>query len=127
MRAILPLVLLVGCHSTASKSPTTTATAHDPSREFVTISHFAREVRLTRADPVDEELGIRLLRVEGDGTTVIHVAKTDETLAAKPGEPFLGRRGEYNVRIFGERGLTLVKSDPSRGTATLERRWAESR
>jgi hypothetical protein len=126
MRTILPLLLLAGCHSTARDSPPPITC--DPSRQHsVTLTHFFREVRLSPEHPVDDELGIRLLRVKADGTAVIHVRKTDETLAAQPGEPFLGRRGEYNVRIFGERGLILAQSDPSRGTAMLERRWAGSR
>lgn len=77
------------------------------------------------SQPRDETGGVELRRVRRDGTVVIHVERTGETLAAKPGEPFRGRRrGPYNVRTFGERGLVVRSSDPQRQTAVLERRGA---
>jgi hypothetical protein len=66
--------------------------------------------------------------VEDDGTTVIQVPSTGETLAAVPGDFFLGeQRPPYDVRVFGEHGLQLVRSDPANQTAVVLRRWAGTR
>jgi hypothetical protein len=96
-----------------------------PSTSFV---HYAKEVTLDPASPRDDWLAVKLLRVESDGTTVIDVRSTGETLKAAPGDYFLGKsRPPDNVRVFGEHGLQLVRSDPSAQSAVLLRRWAGRR
>src|SRR3712207_698307 len=105
MRVLLPImvvVVLVGC------------AASTPIADKFAVRHFMREVHLTRKEPADKELGIRLLRVEADGAAIISVTKTEEVLSAMPGKPFLGRYQDvhgYSVRTFGERGLVLRSSD----------------
>jgi hypothetical protein len=89
------------------------------------LVHYVREITLTQAAPRYSKLGIRLLGVGPDGTTTIHVDETEETLAAKPGEYFLGAySAPYNVRTFGEHGLYLRSADPSLQTAVLLRHSA---
>jgi hypothetical protein len=93
------------------------------------VGHRSREVALDRFGPPDSWLGVMLIRVDPDGTAVIHVKETGELLAAAPGQPFLGRYIEemgLRRRTFGEEGLTLQSSDPSAQTAVLIARWAES-
>jgi hypothetical protein len=93
----------------------------------MTITHYQRSTTLTRDRPRDEKLGVKLVRVEPDGTAVIDVASTGERLKAKPGEPFLGRRGgRYNVRVFGEEGLVLEGSDATAQSAVFLSRRASS-
>jgi hypothetical protein len=97
-------------------------------RPLWSCTQYARQVQLTQDAPRDRRLGVRLLRVEPDGTTVIHVAKSAETLSVKPAEFVLGEyRPPYNVRTFGERGLYLADSDPRAQSARLIHQWAVSR
>jgi hypothetical protein len=90
-----------------------------------TITHYSREIRLTPARPTDKKLGITLVRVDPDGAAVIRVKKTNETLKALPGDPFLAAYGEYGARLFGESGLILQSSDVAAQSAVLRRHWAE--
>ena len=89
--------------------------------------HYAREIVLTSTSPADRDAGIQLLRVEPDGAAVITATRSGETLAAKPGQRFLGERGPgpYDVRVFGEEGLTLLRSDYATQQAAFLIRWAE--
>jgi hypothetical protein len=80
-----------------------------------------RKICLTPNVPIDEQLDISLVGVGPDGTATIFVESTNETLSAKPGEPFLGRRGELSARTFGEQGLILRSSNVDAQSATLER------
>jgi hypothetical protein len=84
------------------------------------FAHFSRTITLTRDAPGDAELGIHLLRVEPDGTTVIKVDKTGETMTARPGEYIRG-----DQRPFGRIGLFLQSSESDGQSAVFIRNWAE--
>ena len=87
---------------------------------------MSEEIVLKPAAPLDRQSGVRLVRVKPDGTAVIRVTSTGETLAAAPGGYFLGAYDRtYHVRTFGEHGLQLATSDPSTKTAVLLRTSAE--
>ena len=110
MRAILLAVAVLGLGGCASKP-------------FVN-SHSARKIVLTSSSPPDRVWGVQLIRVEPDGTAVIAASRSGETLAAKPGQPFLGKRLQHGARVFGDEGLTLLRSDYAAQRAVFLVRWA---
>ena len=83
------------------------------------IAHWAREVVLTRDSPRDADLGIKLLKVESDGTAVIAVDRPSERLSVRPGEYVHTSAG-----TFGAYGLQVTSTDAARQTAVLLRRGA---
>jgi hypothetical protein len=91
--------------------------AHDdPSLRPYGVAHVGRFFTLNPDAPDEAKLRVHLVRVDPDGTVVINV-RGSETFSAKPGEAFRG--------AFGERGLSVSKSDPATQTATLMRMTAE--
>ena len=96
-----------------------------PGDNALTITHVAREIVLTPAEPSDVALGIRLVKITPTGRVFIHVAETGEVVSATAGERFLTKRTKpYGVRYFGESALILKRVDVANSTATLEARSA---
>ena len=71
-----------------------------------------REVRLTPDRPFSRTYGLRLDRVDPDGTAVVRSG--DSVVRLTPGDP-------------PERLMRAVHSDPAGGSAVLEVWWGESR
>jgi hypothetical protein len=78
-----------------------------------------RDIPLSHEHPVDSDLGVRFVSVQGDGTTIIRRLDSGESFEAKPGEYFVG--------AFGNIGLQLLSASPDKSEIVLRSRWAESR
>jgi hypothetical protein len=115
-------VLIAGCTPEPPSSSTTPSAAQETNAFTpISFSHYAESITLKISEP-PAQIGnytVKLLSIAEDGTTQIQVLQSQRTLAARPGERFVG--GE-----FGSKGLTLESASKSTGTATLTRRYSVS-
>lgn len=91
------------------------------SRTF-TVTHVGQTFTLTTNAPLASITGhlVRLLSIADDGTTVLTIVGSNQTLMARVGEPF-------SNSPFGSHGLTLESASRAEGKVVLIRHGAESR
>jgi hypothetical protein len=86
--------------------------------ESISSRHNSSEITLSREQPRDQDLGIKLRSIAADGTTTIRRLGSRQMLRASPG-------GYFASQEFGAHGLELVRASSESQVAILRHVWAD--